>query len=174
MGNSAVQGLSHSSPGSAESLCNACCPVGLGRPEVSADPACWFNVSAPLQEMAPQRKQTRWEQPLVSPHIRRAVGAHACWGRLWLSPVVVGTRMEGVAPAWPGKPTSSSHVGGGGQAALPPTQQDSVNPGGFRTDLFSLCAARRIQAVISNGVELTQGRQEQCCTQLLKKKLLPV
>lgn len=43
-GNSAMQGLSHSSAGPAESRCNVCCPVDLGKPEVSTDPACWFNV----------------------------------------------------------------------------------------------------------------------------------
>lgn len=38
-----------------------------------------------------------------------------------------------------------------------------IVPGGLqRRDLFSLCAARCIQAVISSSVELTQGTQEQC------------
>lgn len=40
----------------------------------------------------------------------------------------------------------------------------------LETDLFSLCAARRIQVVISNGVELTRATQEQCHGPATKKK----
>lgn len=38
-----------------------------------------------------------------------------------------------------------------------------IVPGGLQScDLFSLCSARCIQAVISSSVELTRGTQEQC------------
>lgn len=74
-------------------MLEVCCPVDLGKSEVSADPACWFNVQAPCEEVAAQR-----EQLLVSPRIRRAVSAHIEQGRLVSSPVVVDVgRMEGMS-----------------------------------------------------------------------------
>lgn len=56
-------------------LCSICCPVDLVKPEVSTDPARWFNVHAPSVEMAAQSKQASWEQVWMS-HIRCAVDAH--------------------------------------------------------------------------------------------------
>lgn len=76
-GSSAVQGLSHLSAGPAESFCNVCCSVDLGKPEVSTDPTCWFNVWAPALETAAQSKQANWEHLLVSPQLRAAGGAHS-------------------------------------------------------------------------------------------------
>lgn len=72
-----MQGLSHLSAGPAESFCNVCCLVDLEKPEVSTDATCWFSVWAPTVETAAQSKQANWEQLLVSPQIRRAVGAHS-------------------------------------------------------------------------------------------------